>query len=340
MNTTTKHATPIASSADRESWLEARRQGVTATEASKLAIGSSTVKREIMIEKVTGTSVDLSGNRYVERGNQREPIIAEWMSERFDIDGNQMLFSAAENVRHLATPDGVSVLWPHDKTTAEIKTSKHDLREGASFTVSGRELDIEASSLKMSRLWLSGYYSQVQWQMRVMGGDRVLFIGEQHDDHWPNPKPVSDEPDWFWIPRDQSHIDELVELAEAFIVQLDASRTSGIAPTGDMPSEIAQLTHELLAARDAEAVAKSRKDIAWKRLQELLLEGDDVKLENIEATVTVSTTTSSKRVVDIDSAKAKAPALVAKYEALIERFTKIEPVSSKRLTVTAKKGNS
>lgn len=334
MSTQTKHAKPIASSLDREIWLEARRQGVTATEVSKLRVGSSIDERKILIEKITGESVDLSGNKYIDRGNEREPVIAAWVDARFDIAPNSMLFSG-ENARHLATPDGVDSAWPFSKSTAEIKTSKFDLTEG--LRIVDNVLVFE-TRLTQTRLWTSGYFAQVQWQMHVMGGDRVLFVSEQHDDNWPNPASLRAEPDRFWIERAQGEIDILVELADALLMKLDASRDSGLAPVGDMPSEIAQLTAELLSARDAEAVAKARKDVVWKKMQEALLAGEDVKFENVDASVTVSTTTTDKRVIDLDAAKLRAPGIVAKYEALIERFTIMKTVSAKRLTVTAKKG--
>jgi hypothetical protein len=286
------------SSADREAWLAQRRQGVTATEIATLAKGSMADWRRILAEKISGEQ-SFTGNQYTEHGNRREPLIAAWIEERFDIAPNSHVYSRG---RYLATPDGIS----EDGILAEIKTSKHDLhptRRGSHFTQ-------------------TGYLDQMQWQLWVMDASECLFAWEQHDDAWPDPSPLKPEPECVWISRDESRIAFLVEVADRFLADLDAARiTGGLPPVGDIPGEIADHVHRLLLARNAEAIAKMQKDIEWGWLQDELLAGEDLSMSNAEAKVTVSTTTKQTDVSTVDQAALEAD---PRYEALAEAVAHTE----------------
>lgn len=343
MTLTTRHTpTPGAPYSDKEAWLAQRRGGVTATEVRELAKGFARTERELLTAKLTGAHVNLDGNQYVDHGNKREPIIGQWLLDSFEIEPCELVYSG-ENPQHLASPDGLSVDFVEDGITSEIKTSKHDLHPGD--VVDNVLVQIDSTS----HFAKTGYYDQMQWQMHVMGGTRVLFAWEQHDDNWPDPKPVHERPMWCWVLRDQKRIDELVEIATKFLAKLAASSVDSLAPVSeaDVDPHVADLAHRLLVHRDAEAVAKKQKEAVWKELQSLLMPtgtaADDVAIELAEAKITVSTntTTGERKVVDMDAARKKAPALVQKYEALIERCTTTEPTSSTstKLSVTAKKGS-
>lgn len=333
----------------RQPWLDFRAGGITATEIRDWGNGSR--RREIIIAKVTGKTEDLSHVPAINHGNLREPMIAAWIERNFGITPCDAVFAHADEPRHLASPDGISldpfsrelIVGTADAVLAEIKTSKHDLTPG--------RLDAESALISIepgSKFDLSGYYTQMQWQMYVMNATRTLFVWEQHDGKI-DPEtgtysPIS-IPRHAWINRDDALIERLVtEVAPKALAEIDAARNAGgMPPVTALPAEHAVLVADLLKARDDEAIAKAAKDRAWKALQSFYLSNDEESRPDVTidapgfAKVTVSTTTKPVRKVDMDGARAKAPALVAKYEALVERFTTVEQVSTQSLTVTAPK---
>jgi hypothetical protein len=343
MQKTKQWHTPIPGSSyeSKDEWLTQRRGGVTATEVRELARGGGAAKREIILEKLVGGGKDLSGNRYVNHGNKREPIIAAYLEANFDIAPEDRVWSG-ENVRHLASPDGVSSDFAFDRITSEIKTSKHDLTPG---DVVDRVFIGKPSGHFAS----TGYYDQIQWQMHVMGGERVLFAWEQHDDNWPDPAPIHDRPQWCWILRDQRRIDALVDVADKFLAEISTATVDSLAPVGEIDVDplTVDLVHQLLAHRDAETIAKRLKENVWKQLQTKLMptetSADDVRFDLSEASVSVSTSTKGGNVVDVVDYEAmarKSPSLVQKYADLVARNTiqKTQPTTtSTSLTVVAKK---
>lgn len=345
------------SSDDREAWLDQRRTGITATEVRDLAKGSFADRRRILTEKLTGER-SFAGNRYTDHGNRREPIIARWIQSQFEIPENTHVWTRG---RWLATPDGYS----DDGLIYEIKTSKHDLTPGP-LAAGVLAMSKVGKTARARHFWSTGYYDQMQWQMLVMDASECLFVWEQHDDAWPDPAPLNPTPAFCWIARDDERIAALVEIAEAFLIELDAARYAGLPPVGDIPAEIADHAGRLLAARNAEAVAKAQKDVEWKWLQgRLLADGEpDLSLSNDQAKITVSTSTSAEHSEHVDEAAFEAdpryPALVEAYDAaeieaarIAERvaaarsalddlrrdYTTVAsvPRSSRRLTVTAVK---
>ncbi|MCW2950799.1 MAG: YqaJ-like viral recombinase domain protein [Thermoleophilia bacterium] len=344
MNDTLTHTpTPGVSFANYDAWLEQRRHGITATEVSKLASGRGSDRRTIQIEKLTGEHKNLDGNRYIEHGRIREEHIARWIENNFDIAPSDVLYAGA-NPKHLATPDGVSHDFVHDRLTSEVKTSKHNLDP---FDGRSQEKVVTPSSARTGYFWTTGYYDQIQWQMHVMGGTRVLFAWEQHDDAWPDPRPLHDEPRWVWIDRDEVRIEELVAIADDFLIEISTKRPSDIAPVGDIAAEQADLIHQLLKFRDDEAVAKKQKELIWAKLmpntKAITPEDEgfiaDYSAQNDEATVSLSTTVKDVDELDIDAMRARAPRLVSQYENLVARHTKRVTKTTRSFTVTAKKTN-
>lgn len=324
----------VASSSDREAWLAARRRGITATEAKLLMLGGAQARHDLIADKRSGKTLDLSENRYVQRGNEREPVIAEWVQSRFGIEHNDVLIAAPLNSRHLATPDGIG-LQGDLLVMEEIKTSKHDLTPGDILNHFVVEYD------KHSKFWQTGYYYQVQWQLWVSGAARCLFVWEQHDDNWPNPEPISLEPEWVWIDRDETVITELVRLADLALAELDA----GPASTLDEQIDLAAVA--VLAAREREAVEKRTKETAWANLTVLVkARGESFGQQSDRARVTWKAGhTEIVEVPDVEAAKKADPALFAEVEALAKRWdahqakhmkTQEKPVAE-RLTVTAPK---
>ena len=184
----------VVDGTDRAAWLAARRRGVTATEVSKITDQSKLL--EAASKKILGDP--FTGNKYTQHGVDREPVIAAWVYENFGIESSSALFHADGETRHLATPDGVSVV---DGTLllAEIKTTKNGW-------------DVIPDN----------YMRQVQWQQYVLGSERTLFVWEQHE----NFVPISDAPQHIWIERDEEMIAHLVNVANHLIAEIIRRQTA------------------------------------------------------------------------------------------------------------------
>lgn len=352
MNSTLSDLVPIKGAENdrsnpeaRRAWLEQRRGGFTATDARDWGQGSK--RRAIITEKVTGVWDDTS-NRYYDHGIRREPVLAEWIEQRFGITPCNNVYARADEPRHLASPDGVSLdpftgallVGSVDAALAEIKTSTVDLTPGP----------VDATHTLIRLSWgsdfeKSGYYTQIQWQMYVMNAVTTLFVWERHEsrlDAETGDFVPTGPPEWCWIPRDQEFIDRLVnDLAPRALAEIDAARLANsgdLPPASNLPSDEAMLVADLLRARDAEAVAAAAKKQAWDALKALYVgQGKpDFTVDAGIAQVTVSTTHSVKRVTDEEAMRKKAPALVERYEALRERFTVKAPVETQALTITPK----
>ena len=181
----------VADSTDRVAWLRARSQGITATDAAKLATPKSV--QNAAYDKTHGTG--FTGNTFTDHGRAREPEIAAWVSRNHGIESSTNLFHAAGQTRHLATPDGVGHAADGTLQLAEIKTT--------------------------SKPWRSiprSYLRQVWWQQYVLGADRTLLVWEQHLDF----VPVNTEPECRWIERDEDQIAILVGFANDLIALLNS----------------------------------------------------------------------------------------------------------------------
>lgn len=175
----------IARSSDREAWLYARNQGVTATMVSRASTSSGFAETIAQLENPQ----PLETNAYMEWGNEREPHIAQVVKERFGIMPNDWLIAkdAEVNRWQMATPDGLSM---DHKWIAEIKTS-------------GKPLE---------RIPLH-YMRQVQWQLWVTNAERCLFAWELRL-QGPNGFVPSLEVHCQWVDRDEKMMRQLVGVAE------------------------------------------------------------------------------------------------------------------------------
>lgn len=184
----------VADSTDRVAWLRARSQGITATDAAKLATPKSV--KNAAVDKMHGTG--FTGNTFTDHGRAREPEIAAWVLRNYGIEPSTNLFHAAGHTRHLATPDGVGMSTDGELQLAEIKTT--------------------------SKPWRSiprAYLRQVWWQQYVLGAERTLLVWEQHLDF----VPVNAEPECRWIDRDEDQIAILIGFANDLIGILNRSST-------------------------------------------------------------------------------------------------------------------
>lgn len=177
----------IARSSDRDVWLAARAEGVTATMVAK---GSTPAGFRDVIEQIENP-VNVIPNDVMAWGNYREPFIAQVVKERFGIMPNEWLIAHDNGLRRwqMATPDGLSM----DHTLiAEIKTT-------------GKPLD------KIP----IGYMRQIQWQMHVCGPqvERALFAYELRLEGPEGFAPGFDV-ETQWVDRDEKMIADLIAVAE------------------------------------------------------------------------------------------------------------------------------
>ena len=177
---------------DRESWLEARRHVITATEVATLAHAGAAGRATLLAEKL-GKGRHFGGNAYTEHGNAREGFILNWVHSEFGITPSAALIAAVDNPTYAATPDGLG-----PDAGAEGKTTSKPWPERS---------DVPAR-----------YMDQCQWGMRVSGLPRWLFAWEEHE----NFIPTHMEPKWFWIDRDDDRIAELEVLADSFLAEVAA----------------------------------------------------------------------------------------------------------------------
>ena len=320
-----------------ETYFAARRGGITATEVRDWVVPSK--RRAILTQKVTG-EYDTGRNRYFAHGAFREPFIAEWAAATHGVVPSSVLYAHPDNPRHLCTPDGYLAGFTlgyepgADAVTVEVKTSTKNLLPGR--LDDDRVLVEVDESSHFARML---YMRQVQWQMYVMNAAKCLFIWEPFTakvDPESGYFTVTGPPEWCFIPRDQGMIDALVVEADAALALIDSSRASGMPPVSDVPVDEAILLEDLFAAREAVAVAEAQRDRAWAALSALYEPRGVFSESRGFATVTRSEGKPGTRtVVDEDAMRRRAPALVARYEALRARFTTVvDTVGRPRLTIT------
>lgn len=371
---------------DRPAWLERRRHGMSATEVRDLAKGYGSDKRRIMAEKLDGTRDDtIQFKPHVAHGKSREEAIAKWIEDRFGITAVGELYVNVEDPRKIASPDGVSVS-PFDGSVvcSEVKTSKHDLMPPEVAIVNGYYVPRKLKGRTVhyeGHFADSGYYDQMQWQMDVLGAAECLFAFEQHDDDWsdwPNraPRPLTPEPLFFWVKRDEDRIKELRVIAFSFLDELEREREArGIRENGGLTAEqlqdagveeddveaiaaevarqeaeaaalrarVVELGEQIVDARDARDEAEKVRAAKQAELDELLAGVKDLVVEE-EDDVRVSVTTSTpkpKMVFDKAAAEKRAPSLFQRYDAIVKRYTKPVPQEPKTtITVTSKRPKS
>ncbi|SJN09249.1 hypothetical protein FM113_05640 [Leucobacter sp. 7(1)] len=183
----------VTDGTDRFAWLRARAQGITATDVAKLSTPRSL--ESAAHEKLHGSR--FTGNVYTEHGKAREPEIAAWVLREYGIAPSQALFHAAADMRHLATPDGLTQRETGSLELAEIKTTNKEWR-----TIPRQ------------------YLRQIWWQQYVLGAERTLMVWERHEDF----VPVGD-PECRWIDRDENEIARLVGIA-GNLIDILIARTS------------------------------------------------------------------------------------------------------------------
>lgn len=162
----------IIDTEDRDEWLTARQNVLTATDIARLHTGGAGTWATIRAEKA-GQRNDFD-NRYMQWGREREPVLNEYARMFVDstLTPNDKLLVSTDDPRIGATPDMLG-----DDVINEDKTSKFPMPDMSAG------LNLTGTALK--------YYVQVQVQLMVTGADACVFVWEQHDDEWPNPLPLT-----------------------------------------------------------------------------------------------------------------------------------------------------
>ncbi|QGJ89460.1 exonuclease [Microbacterium phage Smarties] len=326
-----------------DAYFGARRGGITATELRDWQQPAK--RRAIVTEKVTGDH-ETRKVRAFDHGNYREPFIAEWASATHGVVHSTGLYAHPDNPRHLATADGhlagFSMAYEpgENGVTVEIKTTTKDLTPGP---LDASRIVIEVDP--KSHFAKTKYLRQIMWQMYVMNAARCLFIWEPYTteerDRESGHYLVTGPPEWVIIERDQEMIDALIAEADAALDLIDSARITGLPPVSDIPVDEAILLNDLFAAREAIAVAEAQRVKAWDALTALYeARGEDFSEERGFAQVSYTGgKPGTKKVIDSEAMKRRAPSLVARYEALVKRHTRVEPTEpgKGRLSITDKR---
>lgn len=311
---------------DRPAWLLNRAGGVTATEIRDLYLRAHGLggksDEQIIREKLTfllATSQEeleaaaagsTIGNKFIEWGKTREPIIAAQLQESFGMLPESRVFRSASNPRYLASPDGVRAVTGDDGDVlevAEIKTSGVDIAPG------------EAAYRK------KGYAIQQQWVMGVLGAVRSLYAWEQHDGDWlprggryEEPEPLDLFVPTAWVEFDADLFAELVVIADQFLERLDAALAA--ARAGEEPvidEELDTLAVNYLRGLDLEKEAKALKEPAYRAMFDRLDAGEAVVQESPLARVSFTPAVVEERpVFGIDRVAAEAARPAGLYERL------------------------
>jgi hypothetical protein len=353
------YARSLGNDSNREAWLHARLNVVTATEAKVLYKGSAQDKAKVVREKVEGSS--FSGNQYTEWGKHREPFIMDAIAG-FGLQACGELVHAEQNKRHAATPDQIGVDFDGLIVLGEIKTSKHDMSFGS------------------PAFEKAGYLFQMIWQGYCVGARRVLYTFEQHDDDWSRwaSRPM-DRPDLWddygprvirresvWIdladPTIAAHLPKMIAAADRALERLDkrlAEVGEQIAPTFTDEQINSLVIHAANEKRflAAETDAKAKKAEAHKASEAIftgagLEESYSQEHGGFKFTWSPAEATEVER-LDQEGAVAADPGLYARFEAAAavltglgdqvaeheKKFKQMVPGTPKaaRLTITASK---
>lgn len=182
----------LARSVDRERWLSARLDSVTATQVAKAAAGPGGFAEAIA---QIDNPQEIVPNKFMEFGTNHEADIAYDVKEKFIAEfgllPSDWLIAADVHRWQTATPDLLSV---DHLTIGEIKTTGKDWGSWAKVPVH--------------------YKRQVQWQLHVTGAVRAVFAyllrAETPDGEL---VPAWLEPVTFIVDRDEEMIANLEEVA-------------------------------------------------------------------------------------------------------------------------------
>lgn len=176
----------LVRSSDREAWLSARADGVTATMVSRGATpqGYKDVVAEIH------NPVSIEPNAVMRWGNEREPFIAMRVKEMFGVMPNDWVIAKdfGLNKWQMATPDGLSL---DHQLIGEYKTT-------------GKPLDKIPAH----------YMRQIQWQLHVTDATACVFAYELRKERTDGSFYPALDIEAQMVERDEALIEKLIGVAE------------------------------------------------------------------------------------------------------------------------------
>lgn len=235
----------VDADAPRETWLAERGEGVTASEAWRIARGGLKARKTIVTEKMNGST--FRGNKFTKAGSEREAALLDEAADRDDITlvvANGALWAAGSNDLHRATPDGLAF---------DVETQAPVVIE-----VKSHAFGWESDTIPIEHM------AQMQWQMHVMGAACGLYGFEVRDE---DDQPPLGGATWIRVERDEEFIEYLVYAADRFI----AWREDGCPDVDDLPDDVAEALEQWTewkvaldetAAREKTANAALKKAVA------------------------------------------------------------------------------
>jgi hypothetical protein len=188
-----------------DEWYKAREYGVSATTVAKAASGPGGYDSELKRALHPEDNV-IEDNAYMRFGRDYEEWIVNGLPHEYKIRPNDWLIAAAEQPRHLATPDGLNEDW---SVIAEVKTTGVDWDKGLDRGMIPGDIPIQ-------------YRRQVQWQLYVTGADFCVFawlLRMQTDSG--EFVPAWMQPKHFIIQPDEDMIADLIEVAHRFVTDFN-----------------------------------------------------------------------------------------------------------------------
>lgn len=301
----------VPDDAPRTVWMLERGEGVTASDAWKIARAGIKARRTIVEQKMNGST--FRGNKATNAGHAREAALLDEAAERLaSLAPNGALWASADNDLHRATPDAIGV--DQDGAIVVVEVKSHEF---------GWKLD----TIPVEHM------AQLQWQIHVLGADYALYGFEVRDE---DDMPPVEGATWIPVPRDDEMIAYLIERADDFIAWRDA----GCPDVDHLPADVtdavaewAPLKRDLDAATAAEKAANAKVKAAVAKLPGALRFGAVGMTEHGGFQTTVSETVS----IDETAWKAAAPAVHAHVEALRVELAVLEASALKHFSRVTRK---
>lgn len=258
MTITTTATLVAADSLGTDEGLDARAEGITASEIHAIHTGGRSTWRRILADKLNGST--FRGNKHTRRGHEREPfILAGMMGIKgiASLEPNVALYANAAHPLHRATPDALGALVDGTPIGGEVKSRAHGW-------------DVETVPTDV--------LYQCQWGMHTLGYDHWALGTEVMG---ADGEPTLDDPHVVIIDRDQALIDALARSADEFLAWRESGAHDDTLPDDELDA-IRRWTAATARRSAADAEAKTlekqvRKIIAarpgastdgWKFLNE------------------------------------------------------------------------
>jgi predicted phage-related endonuclease len=175
-------------------WLQARREGVTATQVAKAAAGPGGFQQAVEDYRADFVEQD---NPYMAFGRAWEGPISMHLKDEFGVMPNDWLISSAVSNHYMATPDGLTL---GHKAISEVKTT-------------GKDWNPERIPVQ--------YRRQVQWQLFVTDAEFCYFAWMLREERNGAFVPGWFEPKVITIERDEEMIASLVKVADELLERVN-----------------------------------------------------------------------------------------------------------------------